>query len=170
MSGMNSERLSARSKQPGHDRTFVASESNFITAARIVLDPERYVVDDHPRDLTNIFRDASGALGVVPEAGITSRSTGRKLFVEVKKQGPAGNADERACKHHTVQFYKTLHAVYGYNYHPFVTVFCENLSTDRRYTLKATYLFEPNQYFLWVGYDVQALGEYLRGRCTEWLD
>jgi hypothetical protein len=106
----------------------------------------------------------------VPEASITNVSTGRKFFVEVKKQGPAGNADERACKHHTVQFYKALRERFGYSYHPFVTVFCENLATDRRYTLKAEYLFEPNHYFLWVNYDLALLRGYLTGRCTEWLD
>jgi hypothetical protein len=167
---MDSRKLSARAKQPGHDRTFVLSETNFIDAARAGLEPSKYLVEDHPRELVGIFKDAAGSLGVVPEAAITSLSTGRKLFVEVKKQGPAGNADERACKHHTVQFCKTLHAIYGYDYHPFVTVLCENLATDRRYTLKAQYLFEPDNYFLWVNYDLEALRGYLTGRCSAWLD
>jgi hypothetical protein len=168
--GMDSEKLSARTRQPGHDRTFAVSETNFIAAAHRCLDPKRYTIVDHPRELAAIFTDVAGTLGLVPEASITSVSTGRKLFVEVKKQGPAGNADERACKHHTVQFYKTLRAAYGYDYHPYVTVFCESLATMRRYTLKAQYLFEPDQYFLWVDYDLDALCAYLRARCATWLD
>lgn len=168
--GMDGEKLSARARQPGHDRTFAVSETNFIAAAHRCLDPQRYTVVDHPRELAAIFADVARPLGVVPEASITSLSTGRKLFVEVKKQGPAGNADERACKHHTVQFYKTLRAAYGYDYHPYVTVFCESLATMRRYTLKAQYLFEPDQYFLWVDYDLDALCTYLRARCATWLD
>jgi hypothetical protein len=167
---MDSERLSARVRQPGHDRTFVESESNFIAAARGCLDPDRYAVEDKPKDLRKIFEDAQGALGVEPEASITSIATKRKFFIEVKKQGPAGNADERACKHHTVQFYKTLHDIYGYDYHPYVTVFCESLAELRRYTLKAQYLFEPNHYFLWTGYNHDTLCAFLRARCTEWLD
>lgn len=167
---MNSARLSARERQPGHDRTFEASEANFIEAARACLDATRFDVVDKPRDLAGLFTDDEGSpLGVVPEAAIVDLSTGRRFFVEVKKQGPAGNADERACKHHTVQFYSTLHDRYGYAYHPFVTVMCENLATDRRYTLKAKYYFEPDNYFLWVDYDRDALGEYLRGRCDDWL-
>ena len=168
--GMNSERLSARSRQPGHDKSFRASEENFITAAQSVLPSSKYLVVDHPSDLRSIFTDSSGSLGVVPEASIENISTGRKFFVEVKKQGPAGNAEERAFKHHTVQFYKVLHEIYGYDYHPFITVWCENLATDRKYVLKAGYLFEPDNYFLWPNYDIDLLRTYLRARCAAWLD
>lgn len=170
---MDSGKLSARTKQPGHDRTFVTSEANFIAAASRCLDPALYDVVDHPRELADLFADTeteARALGVIPEAAIISLRTGRRFFVEVKKQGEIGNADERACKHHTVQFYKTLHARYGYDYHPFVTVMCESLATNRRYTLKAGYLFEPDNYFLWVGYDLDLLSGYLKERCKAWLD
>lgn len=171
--GMDSARLSQRAKQPGHDRTFLTSETNFVEAASRCLDPDEYVVEDHPRDLKRIFPASLAGerdLGVVPEASITSRRTGRKFFVEVKKQGPAGNAEERACKHHTVQFYNTLHAEFGYDYHPFVTIFCESLATLPRYTRKAEYLFEPGQYFNWIDYDLDALCAFLHSRCEEWLD
>lgn len=169
---MDSERLSRRSKQPGHDRTFVVSEGNFIEAAAACLDPARYRIDEKPRDLARLFpgSEAERDLGVQPEASITSLITGRKFFVEVKKQGDRGNAEERACKHHTVQFYKTLNSVYGYDYHPYVTILCEALAVNPRYTRKAVYLFEPEQYFNWVDYDLDKLCEYLRGRCTAWID
>jgi len=168
--GMNSERLSARERQPGHDQTFRRSEENFIEAARIVLPASDYAIVDHPSDLRHIFKDEKGSLGVVPEASIESLRTGRKFFVEVKKQGPQGNAEERACKHHTVGFYEVMKDLYGYDFHPFVTVFCENLSTDRKYVLKARYLFEADNYFLWKNYDLGLLRGYLTARCSEWLD
>lgn len=169
--GMDSKRLSERSKQPGHDRTFLVSEGNFVAAARACLDSDLYIVTDHPRDLAAMFPGLTGekSLGVVPEASIESTRTGKKFWVEVKKQGPAGNADERAAKHHTVQFYKTLHSLFGYDYHPFVTVFCESLAVLPRYTQKAHYLYEPNQYFLWANYDHKLLSGYLNSRCAEWL-
>jgi hypothetical protein len=169
---MDSRRLSARARQPGHDRTFTTSETNFIEAARRCLEPDGYLIQGHPRDLAAIFSGLEGerALGVVPEASIASKTTGRKLFIEVKKQGDQGNAEERAMKHHTVQFYKTLHDVYGYPYHPFVAVFCEALATNPRYTRKFSYLLEPGQYFLWVDYDFDLLCQYLRSRCELWLD
>ena len=58
---------------------------------------------DKPRELRDLFGPRSG---VAPEATVVSKETGRRFFVEVKKQGDRGNAEERACKHHTVQFYK----------------------------------------------------------------
>jgi hypothetical protein len=169
--GMNSEKLSQREKQPGNDRTFRKAETHLITTATKVLDLKIYKIVDHPQDLNAIFKDAEGApLGVIPEASIENLQTGRKFFVEVKKQGPAGNAEERACKHHTVQFYKLMKELFNYDFHPFVTVCCENLATDRRYTLKAKYLFEPDNYFLWSNYDENLLEKYLRARCREWLE
>lgn len=58
----------------------------------------------------------------------------------------------------------------GYDYHPFVTIFCESLATLPRYTRKAEYLFEPGQYFNWIDYDLDALCAFLHSRCEEWLD
>jgi len=171
--GMNSERLSARQRQPGHDRTFLASEKNFVAAAMSCLDPLRYTVEEKPRDLRGCFaalEDGCRDLGVEPEASITSVETGRKIFFEVKKQGPAGNADERACRHHTVAFYRLLKKKFGWPYHPYVTIFCESLATLPRYTQKAHYLFEPDQYFLWKDYDQESLCRFLNERCAAWLD
>lgn len=170
--GMDSERLSRRLRQPGHDRTFLTSETNFVEAAKSCLDPKKYEVDDRPKDLIECFGKELGerALGLQPEASITSIATGRKFFVEVKKQGPGGNAEERAFKHHTVQFYKLINGLYGYDYHPYVTIWCESLAVLPRYTRKAKHLFEPDQYFLWADYDLDSLCKYLRGRCAAWLD
>lgn len=168
--GMNAKKLSERTRQPGHDRTFKVAENNFVAAAQAILPADRYRVVDHPDDLRSIFTDDVGSLGVVPEASIENLVTGRKFFVEVKKQGPAGNAEERAFKHHTVQFYKVLHDMFGYDYHPFVTVWCENLAVDRKYVLKARYLFEPDNYVLWRDYDHDVLATYLVARCAAWLD
>lgn len=164
--GMDSAKLSARARQPGHDRTFRESEQNFVAALHKILDPDEWKVEDHPRDLAKII---SGRYGVVPEAAITFLPTGRKMYFEVKKQGPAGNADERACKHHTVQFYKLLHEHTGYDYHPFVTVMCENLAFDDRYTLKHPAYFEDGHYFCWVNYDLDALADFLADLATRWL-
>lgn len=160
---MDSRRLRERLKQPGHDRTFVESEANFIEALKRILEPDEFRITEKPRDLTKIF---GGRFGVVPEASITYLPTGRKMYFEVKKQGKAGNADERACKHHTVQFYKTLANHTGYDYHAYATIFCESLATLDRYTLKHRYIFEPDHYFLWVDYKLQPLAEFLE-RITE---
>lgn len=167
---MDSKKLSARTKQPGHDVTYRKSEMEFIRVAKHTLDPGKYKVVDHPRDLDDIFTDEEGSLGVVPEAAIINIKNGKRIFVEVKKQGPKGNAEERAYKHHTVEFYRLLKTAFGYDYHPFITVFCENLATDRKYTLKIKNLIEKDNYVLWVSYDQNLLGRFLQERCIKWLE
>lgn len=164
--GMNSRLLSLRSKQPGHDRTFRRSEQDFISALQTILDPAEFEVVDHPRDLARII---DGVYGVVPEAKITYLPTGRSVYFEVKKQGPRGNAEERAAKHHTVEFYRRMHEVTGLPYHPFVTVMCENLASDPRYTIKHPYFYEEGHYFLWVGYDLDLLADFLGEQVANWL-
>lgn len=163
---MDSRKLSARAKQPGHDRTFRTSEANFIEALREILDASEWQIEDRPRTLSRMI---AGRYGVIPEASITYRPTGRVMFFEVKKQGPAGNADERACKHHTVQFYKELQGVTGLDYHPFVTVMCESLATLDRYTVKHPFYFEEDHYFLWAGYDLDLLADFIARVADRWL-
>jgi hypothetical protein len=156
--GMDSKKLSAREKQPGHDKTYRTSEENFVEALRLLLPPDLYTIVDHPRDLANIL---GGRYGVIPEASIEFKPTGRKMYFEVKKQGDRGNADERACKHHTVQFYKTLAAHTGFDYHPFCTVMCQSLAVHDRYITKHPYYFESDHYLLWRDYNLGILKEYL---------
>jgi hypothetical protein len=171
--GMNAAKLSARRKQPGHDRDFLESESAFVTVARASLDPTFYLVQEKPKDLRDLFpKQEKGErdLGVEPEAVIINKVTKRRLYVEVKAQGERGNAEERACKHHTVQFYKTLNLKFGYDYHPIITIFCESLATFPRYTRKHPYFFEPGQYFNWIDYQPSILAAFLKERCALWLE
>ncbi|MGI8535010.1 MAG: hypothetical protein ACR2K2_00660 [Mycobacteriales bacterium] len=163
---MDSAKLSARAKQPGHDRTFQTSETNFIEALRTILSSEEWSIEDHPRDLAKII---SGRYGVIPEASISFKATGSKMYFEVKKQGTGGNADERAAKHHTVQFYKELHEVTGYPYHPYITVMCESLATADRYVTKHPFYFEEDHYFCWVDYDLDILADFLAHVSDRWL-
>ena len=63
-----------------------------------------------------------------------------------------------------------MHELYGYDYHPYVTIWCESLAVLPRCTRKAVHLMEPDQYFLWKDYELGPLCEYLRARCVAWLD
>lgn len=165
--GMDSTKLSARARQPGHDRTFRRSEVDFVAALHLILSEDDYEIVDHPRELSKII---AGRYGIVPEASIRNRRSGNVLYFEVKKQGPTGNADERAAKHHTVQFVKTLQAVTRLDYHPFVTIMCENLAVDERYVVKHPTYFEPDHYFCWVNYDVDLLADFLARVTQVWLE
>ena len=164
--GMDSAKLSARAKQPGHDRTFETSESNFVRALKIILSTAEWDIEDHPRDLAKII---AGRYGVIPEASITFKATRRKMYFEVKKQGEGGNADERAAKHHTVQFYKELQDLTGYSYHPFITIMCESLATADRYITKHPFYFERDHYFCWVDYDLDLLTDFIAHIADRWL-
>jgi hypothetical protein len=169
---MDSARLSRRARQPGHDRTFVLSEKNFVSALEQILDAEDYEIKAQPRDLRGLFGVGAGRdLGIQPEASIRNRKTARTMYFEVKKQGDAGNAEERAFKHHTVQFYKTLGAFTKMPYHAYCTVFCESLATNPRYTTKFAFLIEPGHYFLWADYELETLRRFILDEiCARFLE
>jgi len=115
--------------------------------------------------------EVGSGLGILPEASIRNRTTGNVMYFEVKKQGPRGNAEERACKHHTVQFYKTLKAFTGRSYHAYCTIFCESLAVQPRYTQKISYLIEPGHYFLWIDYNPDLLRRFITDQiCRRFLD
>jgi len=171
--GMDSGKLSARAKQPGHDRSFEESETNFVDALEYILTRSPWAgnrsdwrIEAQPRDLLKII---DGRFGVKPEASITYVPTGRKIYFEVKKQNENGNADERACKHHTVQFYKELHELFGYDYHPYVTIMCDSLGTSDRYVTKHPFYYEEDHYFCWVGYKVEQLDHFISHISRRWL-
>jgi hypothetical protein len=156
--GMDSEKLSKRAKQPGHDQTFRRAERDFIKALKLIFKGPEWQVVDHPRDLSKMI---AGRYGIVPEASLKNLDTGKIMYFEVKKQGIAGNADERAAKHHTVAFYKALAKATGMPFHAFSTIMCESLSIEDRYVMKHPFYFEPGRYFCWVGYDLDILNTYL---------
>lgn len=160
--GMDSHKLSKRTKQPGHDQTYRTSEGKFSAMLREALNPNLFEVTDKPADLRkmlpSITDDGAGkSYGVVPEVSVTCKATKRKLYFEVKKQAEGGNADERACKHHTVQFQKQLRKFTGFQYHAFITIMCEALATMPKYVAKHPYFFEPDNYFCWKDYADTAL-------------
>jgi hypothetical protein len=165
MAGMDSAKLSQRKKQPGHDRSFIQSETQFVNALKAVL-PDSYDVVDKPNTLRKLF----GKYGIVPEASIRNKTTGRIMYFEVKKQGPGGNADERACRHHTVQFYRTLAKATGMPYHAYATIFCESLATKPVYVEKYPFVIEEGHYFCWVDYDLKDLANYLRRLREKYLE
>ena len=77
---MNSEKLSARTKQPGHDQTFKKSES--FCSSRLAgpcLDPDRYESSRSRKTCETsipVSDEEKRALGIEPEAKIVHRSTG----------------------------------------------------------------------------------------------
>jgi hypothetical protein len=154
----NSDALSNRDIQPGHDQTFKKSEKNFVKALQMLFPSDEWVVVDHPRELT---RTINGRYGLIPEASLRNIATDKQMYFEVKKQGLRGNADERACKHHTAAFQAWINDLTGLPYHPFVTVFTDALAVAERYTSKHPVYFEEGHYVNWVGYDLIVLKDFM---------
>jgi hypothetical protein len=46
---------------------------------------------------------------------------------------------------------------------------CDSLATDERYTTKHPAYFEPDQYFCWVDYDLDALSAFIEKLRQQWL-
>ena len=164
-----SQRLAGRARQPGHDVTWRTSETAVEDLCRLLL-PARFEVVAQPRDLAEFYSAAPARLGLRPELKITSTRTRRFVYVEVKRQGPSGNAEERVYKHHTVGFAAAVHDRFGLDYHPFVAVFCDNLATDRRYTAKFACHLTPGSYLCWAGYDPALLAGFLDSLINRWLE
>ena len=179
---MASKDLSDRDRGPGDDQTFRDAEAAFELEVCACLDEELYVFESKPKDLRTIFlhdpNDGRRHLGITPDFLILSRTTGKPLFVEIKKHNSRhGNAGyERACRNYTRLFRKSLKQFLEekkelrLDYHPFVTIFCDALATQDIYTEKIRKLIEPDHYLLWKDYDPHLLCEYLKGRCEAWLD
>lgn len=156
--GMDSAKLSKRAKQPGHDSTFRKSERDFVSALELLFPTDEWEVKDHPDDLRKML---GGDYGVVPEASLRNKKTNKIMYFEVKKQGKRGNAEERGCKHHTVRFQKELKSVTKMPFHAFVTVMCEDLATEPRYTIKNAFFYEEDAYVNWINYDLDLLKKFM---------
>lgn len=165
--GMDREKLAARTRQPGDDQSYRESEQSFADLLRQLLNSEVLEVREKPSDLrkmfpSNVEESARDEYGIVPEVAVTHKTTRQSLYFEVKKQEKGGNAEERACKHHTVQFKKRLSDFTGYPFHAYVTIFCEELANYPKYLAKHPYFFEPDSYFCWKEYsDTAGLAEFL---------
>lgn len=139
--------LSERTIQPGTDNTGIPSENDLCQCLRKILLQDEWVVTEQPDDLLHIF----GRYGLRPDAKIENTRTHKVLYLEVKYQGPRGNAEERAGKlftHHFVEWCKTVTRM---PYHAYAIIFTGNLATDRRYVEKFKFFYDEDEYLCWDG-------------------
>jgi hypothetical protein len=172
VSQQRSERLSSRSRQPGDDRAFVRSEAAVADLARQLLG-DGFEVTIHPRDLADFYAPATAtdrAQGIIPDLKITSRTTGRYAYLEVKKQGSGGNAHERTFVRYAPGFISGLAQRTGLPYHPFFVVACEALATDRRYVTQWHTMLPADTVLLWEGYDPMIMAVWLDRLRSQFLE
>ena len=97
--------------------------------------------------------------GIVPEAVIRSRITGRAIYVEVKRQGNEGNAHERACKYFAPGIVASTREIARQpdTILPFWWIFTNGIATDAKYVQEIMHWFQgiENNVLLW-----ESIGNY----------
>jgi hypothetical protein len=124
--------------------------------------PERYAKPEHPteddvwycpilRQFRTLKKDKATGGGCEIDCKIENLRTGRRIFLEVKNQGPAGNAQERAAKYATPSVIAHVQKKFGVSYHPFGYVFTGEMveRLDYRVELETTYGFAADHMLLW---------------------
>lgn len=65
--------------------------------------------------------------------------------------------------------YGELHAPTGLDCHPFITVMCESLATQKKYVTKHPSFFEEDHHFVWEDYDLDFLADFIAVVADRWL-
>lgn len=121
------------------ERAFDAIMQNYVIGTD-------YEYEYKPNDLRGIYGLQPGAQrphGILPEAVIRSRTTGRAVYIEVKRQRAAGNAHERACKYFAPGIIASARAIAKQSEGtiPFWWIFTNGIATDPRYVQEITHWF-----------------------------
>lgn len=158
--------LSNREIQPGNDRSFMKSEKLFEQLVRDVFYESHFEIrtqgDTSLKRMLGFNPDTNRPQGIHPEVEILNTKNNDRVFFEVKKQRKGGNAEERACKHHTPIFRHNVRKACGTSLEiPFITIMCEALATRGRYVSKHPFFLEPEAYFLWIDYSSDDMRTFL---------
>ena len=133
-----------------------------------------YKLREKPDDLRRIYGGARGG-GVVPDFSITNEETGRKIFIEVKRQGPGGNAHERAGKYFAPGLAKEgrKKGKLPDGVFPFFLVFADSLASDDRYQREITKWFNEElakHFLLWKDRSPELLERFFEENMRPVLD
>jgi hypothetical protein len=138
--------------------------------------PERYVKPESPTESNVWFCDSLKQFrtlkrefalggGCEIDCKIEHTRSGKKIFIEVKNQGPAGNAHERAAKYATPSVISHVQNKFNISYNPFAYIFTGEMvdRLDYRIELETTYGFAEDYLFLWSK-------EHPLEPLTQWLE
>lgn len=142
-----------------HDGLAKASKSEQDVFALLdkIINPKLYIVDIKPKDAKDLYMEAYRAhavtvtkarvlrqCGIIPELSITSRATGKKVFLEVKHQQDAGNAHERAGKYFAPGIVRRLKKIGKLSSFPVFFIFVGDIVDGPR---SAKYIAELSTWF-----------------------
>ena len=110
---MDSTRLSARKKQPGHDRTFTTSETNFVKALSLILTNRAIFSGSSGSALGGISASVRRRLSTTapPVGSCTSKSRSKAMLAMLKRelQAPHGPVLQDAPDLHADAVSRLLH-------------------------------------------------------------
>ena len=133
-----------------------------------------YILRKKPRDLKRIY-GGKRARGVVPDFSITNEKTGRKVFIEIKRQNERGNAHERAGKYFSPGLAKEGREKGNLpdGVFPFFLVFADSLASDDRYQREITKWFNEElakHFLLWKDRSPELLERFFEENMRPVLD
>ncbi|MCY4182240.1 MAG: MunI family type II restriction endonuclease [Gammaproteobacteria bacterium] len=196
---MGSNELRLRENWQTHSgRLSITAEHDFYSVLSFLLEGISYRLVDKPNDFANIYEDwplsdkdyeqiynpdKAYRHGFTPDYSIENLETGKKIYVEVKRQdgwieglprsAGRGNAHERFCKYFTPGLDKILREKSGINKAlPFWIVFIGNITRDPCRVREITCWFDEytDNFFFWRNNDADALCEHFIDRISPLLD
>ena len=196
---MGSDELRLRENwQTASGEMSVLAEKNFYKILRYLFEGTNYKITDKPKEFARIYENwplpteeqqqiydpgIEYRHGILPDYSIENTETGKKIFVEVKRQdgwveelprsAGRGNAHERLCKYFTPGLKKILENESKIeNGLPFWIVFMGNITRDPCRVREITCWFDvySDHFFFWRKQDTDSLCEHFIDRITPLLD
>ena len=126
------------------------SEKAFHEIMREASQDTPYEIIEKPGDLKGIY---GRGYGIEPDSAIRNRRTKRTIFVEIKRQGAAGNAHERSCKYFAPGIVRKAREIGNIReeHFPFWLIYTGEMIIDTRYVREILFWFDGmrDHCFLW---------------------
>lgn len=176
----------------------VAAEQNFFTILTSLFEGSEYRIVDKPKEFARIYENwplpqeeveqiynpnKNYRHGFAPDYSIENLESGKKIFIEVKRQdgwieglprsAGRGNAHERLCKYFTPGLRKVLARESKiYESLPFWIVFIGNITRDPCRVREITCWFDEykDHFFFWRNRNPDALCEHFIDKIAPLLD
>ncbi len=176
----------------------ILAEQGFFSTLEYLFEGTSYRIVDKPKEFSRIYEDwplpkeeerqiydpgIAYRHGFQPDYSIENSATGRKIFVEIKRQdgwveglprsAGRGNAHERLCKYFTPGLINVVGAeskiVHGL---PFWVVFVGNITRDPCRVREITCWFDTytDHFFFWRNQDADSLCEHFIDKIAHLLD
>jgi hypothetical protein len=159
-----SEILANRSSQPGDSLIWRRPEEEvFNVLQKVFADNE---ITNHPT-IKNLF----GSKSLQPDFKITNKESGRHFYVEVKYQGPRGNAHERLYKHYCPGVAESYLSKCGSTF-KIITICTGHLAVLPKYIDEIRCIVgldNMDNVFFWTPYNTENLIEFLLTKKADWI-